>query len=62
MNKHGISRRWFTDTDIKYLKSGALRTITNIGNKKYNLFGKLKKRIPLQVYIKDFVNRYKTAF
>ena len=29
MNKHGVSRRWFTETDVKYFKSGELRTITN---------------------------------
>ena len=33
MNKHGVSRRWFTD--IKDVKSGALKTanITRIGFK-----------------------------
>ena len=30
MNKHGVSRRCFTETDVKHFKSGALRTITNI--------------------------------
>ena len=30
MNKHGVSRRWFTKADVKHFKSGALRTTTNI--------------------------------
>ena len=30
VNKHGVSRRWFTEADIKGFKSGTLRTITNI--------------------------------
>ena len=29
-NKHGVSRRWFIQADIKDFKSGLLRTITNI--------------------------------
>ena len=29
MNKHGVSRRWFTETDVKYFKSSELRIITN---------------------------------
>ena len=28
-NKHGISRRWSTETDFKDFKSGALRAIIN---------------------------------
>ena len=30
VNNHGVSRRWFTETDVKHFKSGGLRTITNI--------------------------------
>ena len=30
VNNHGISRKWFTETDVKHFKSGALRTITDI--------------------------------
>ena len=30
MNKHGVSRRWFTEADLKDFKSGALRTTTDI--------------------------------
>ena len=30
MNKHAVSRRWFTEANVKHFKSGALRTITNI--------------------------------
>ena len=35
VNKHGVSRRWFTETDIKDVKSGALETanITRTGFK-----------------------------
>ena len=33
MNKHGVSRSWYTETDVKYFKSGALSTITNIVEK-----------------------------
>ena len=29
-NKHGVSKRWFTEADVKQFKSGALRTITII--------------------------------
>ena len=25
MNKHGVSRKWFTEADVKDFKSGALR-------------------------------------
>ena len=76
MNKHGVSRRSFSEADIKHFKSGALRTITNITR---SIYSKLKKRIPsqviskilftdteqlskmkisLQVFFKDFVNRF----
>ena len=27
VNKHGVSRKWFTEVDVKDFKSGALRTI-----------------------------------
>ena len=43
-------------------KSGALKTITNIVEEDYTLHGKLEKRIPLQVHIKDFIHRYRAAF
>ena len=50
MNNHGVSRRWFTETDVKHFES-----IKN--NHRYNQeYGKLKKRIPSQVYFKDFVH------
>ena len=29
MNKLGVFSRWFTEADVKYFKSGALRTVTN---------------------------------
>ena len=31
MNNHWVSRGWFTETDVKSFKSGALWTITNTG-------------------------------
>ena len=30
LNKHGVSRRWFTEAYLKDFESGALRPITNI--------------------------------
>ena len=30
VNKHGVSRRWFTEAHVKDFKSDALRTTTNI--------------------------------
>ena len=47
MNKHGFSRRWFTETHVKHFKSGALRTFLSIMEKEYmvyTLYGKLKKK------------------
>ena len=41
MNEHGVSLWWFT--------SGALKAITNIGQKDYTFYGKLKNRIPSQI-------------
>ena len=29
-SKCGVFRSWFTEADVKYFMSGALRTITNI--------------------------------
>ena len=37
VNKHGISRRWFTEADVKDFKSGVLRPTTKL-IAKYNLF------------------------
>ena len=45
MNKHGVSRRWFAKTDVKYFKSDALRIITNTTGKEYTLCGKMKEKI-----------------
>ena len=47
VNKHAVSRRWFTETDVKHFKSSALRIITNIAEK-YTFHSKLKK---------EFLNR-----
>ena len=30
VNNHGVSKRWFTETDVKYFKSILLETTTNI--------------------------------
>ena len=46
MNKHGVSARQITGTDVKHFKSGALKTIPNIAEKEYTFYDKLKKRIP----------------
>ena len=53
MNKHGLSRRQFTETDVKHFKSGALTIITDIPQKDYTSYGKLKKRIPWQNLFTD---------
>ena len=65
MNKHGVSRRWITETDVKYFKGAAITIIAR--KKEYTFYGKLKKkkkkRIPPKVCFKDFfVHRYRTAF
>ena len=49
------------ETRVKHFKSDALRTIINIAVKEHTFYGKLKKRIPSQMYFKDFVHRYRTA-
>ena len=36
MNKHELSRRTFTETDVKDFESGVLRTITNITKSRVN--------------------------
>ena len=53
MNKHGVSRSWFTKADVKDFKSGRLRTIKNF-------YVKLKKKIT--AVFKDFAHRYRTDF
>ena len=54
MNKHGVSKRWFTETDVKHLKSRALRTITNIAEKEYTFYGILKKNFSARVFQRFF--------
>ena len=49
MNKHGVSIRCFTETDVKHFKSGALRTITNIVQE-YCEVGKVVWIILLEVF------------
>ena len=34
MFKQGVLRRWFTEGGVKYFKSGAVRTITNMTKNK----------------------------
>ena len=58
VNNHIVSRKWFIKTVVKHFKSGALQTITNITRRIVNW----KKRIPSQVYFKEFVQRYRKAF
>ena len=54
LNNHGVSRRLFTETDVK--QSGA-------NNHKYNKeYSKMRKRIPSHLYFKNFVHRYRKAF
>ena len=57
VNNYGVSSKWFTETDVKHFKSGALRTIST-----RSMVNWKKKRIPSQVYFKDFVHRYRKAF
>ena len=47
MNKCGVSRRWFTEADVKDFKNTALRIVKNITRSMVN-WG--KKRIPSQVH------------
>ena len=35
MSKHGVSRRYFAEADVKDFKSGALKIATNITRKVY---------------------------
>ena len=47
MNKCGVSRRWFTEADVKDFKNTALRIVKNITRSMVN-WG--EKRIPSQVH------------
>ena len=58
MNKLGVFSRWFTEADVKYFKSGALRTVTNKARSMPAMVNQ-KKKNPWQVYFKDFVHRYR---
>ena len=51
MNKHGISRSWFTETDVKHFKSDAIPEA-------YTFYGKLKKKS----YLGVVVHKYRAAF
>ena len=74
VNKHGVSRRWFTEADVKHFKIGTLRTITNITRcmvnwKKEFLHKCISKtlfidteQLSLQVFFKDFVDRFRTTY
>ena len=48
VNKYGVFRRWYNETDVKHFKSGTLQTITNIIRSMVNW---KKKRVLSQVYI-----------
>ena len=54
MNKHGVSGGWFTEVSVKYFKSGTLRTFTKDASSMLSMLS--RKKIPSQVYFKDFVN------
>ena len=43
MNKHGVSSRWFTEAEVKYFKSGALRTVTNKARSMRSVVNQKKK-------------------
>ena len=45
MNKHGASVRWFTEADVKYFKSGALRTIINKARSMPSMVNQKKKSL-----------------
>ena len=59
MNKLGVFSRWFTEADVKYFKSAALRTVTNKARSMPAMVNQKKKKNPWQVYFKDFVHRYR---
>ena len=40
MNKRGVSRRWFTEADVKDFKNTALRIVKNITRSMVNWGGK----------------------
>ena len=76
-SKCGVFRSWFTEADVKYFMSGALRTITNITKSMVNwsvfheCFSKIlfivteqlsKIQISSQVFFKDFVDRFGTTY
>ena len=44
MNEHRVSRKWFTETDIKHFKSGVLRTIINITRSVVNRKQEFRRR------------------
>ena len=73
MNNHGVSRKWFTETNVKHFKSGTLRTSTTrcMVNWKeqflYRCISKIlfidteklsKMKISSQVFFKDFADRF----
>ena len=43
MNKHGVSSRWFTEAEVKYFKSGALRTVTSKARSMRSVVNQKKK-------------------
>ena len=45
MNKLGVFSRWFTEADVKYFKSAALRTVTNKARSMSAMVNKKKKKI-----------------
>ena len=53
VNNHGVSRRWFTETDVKHFTRGALRTITNITRSIVNWKRELLHRCISKIFLTD---------
>ena len=53
MNNHRVPRRWFTETDVKHFKSGALRTVTNITRSMVNWKKEFLHRCISKIFFTD---------
>ena len=75
LNNHGVSRRWFTETDVKHFKSGGLGIITNITRNMVNwkkeffhryvskiLFIYTEKLCKMQIYLMVFFKDFADRF
>ena len=64
MNKNEVSKKWFTETDVKHFKSRTLRTITNITRSMVNFIDTeqlSKMQYSLQLFLKDFADEFRTT-